>query len=201
MLELVPPHCHRRNTAEAAIKNFKNHFISILAGVDPIFPLKLWDKLLPKTKLTLNLLRQSNDAPTSSAQVRLFGNFDFSRIPLAPMGCAVQIHEEASQRRTWAPHPIDEFYLGTSPDYYIAHRIYARATGAKKVSETVFSKHKYLTNPTVIHVDRVVQATRELCNALNKKKQDIEKATMEGLRELSKMYLKTAEQCDTEEWT
>ena len=29
MLELVPPHCHRRNIAETAIKNFKNHFISI----------------------------------------------------------------------------------------------------------------------------------------------------------------------------
>ena len=40
-LELVPPHCHRRNIAEAAIKNFKNRFISILAGVDPTFPLKL----------------------------------------------------------------------------------------------------------------------------------------------------------------
>ena len=49
MLELVPPHCHRRNIAEAAIKNFKNHFISILAGTGPNFPLKLWDKLLPQT--------------------------------------------------------------------------------------------------------------------------------------------------------
>ena len=38
MLELVPPHCHRRNIAEAAIKNFKNHFISILVGADPNFP-------------------------------------------------------------------------------------------------------------------------------------------------------------------
>ena len=47
MLELVPPRCHRRNIAEAAIKNFKNHFISILAGTDPSFPLKLWDKLHP----------------------------------------------------------------------------------------------------------------------------------------------------------
>merc|ERR1711966_175860 len=68
MLELVPHHCHRRNIAETAIKNFKNHFISILAGTDPNFPLKLWDTLLPQTELTLNLLRQSNAAPTISAQ-------------------------------------------------------------------------------------------------------------------------------------
>ena len=32
-LELVPPGCHRRNAAEVAIRNFKAHFLSILAGV------------------------------------------------------------------------------------------------------------------------------------------------------------------------
>ena len=99
-LELVPPHCHRRNIAEASIKNFKNHFISILAGVDPSFPTTLWDKLLPQAELTLNLLRQSNSTPTISAHSHLFGNFDFNRMPLAPMGCGVQIHENADKRRT-----------------------------------------------------------------------------------------------------
>ena len=55
-LELMPPYCHRRNVAEVAIKHFKAHFISILAGVDRDFPLHLWDKLLPQAELTLNLL-------------------------------------------------------------------------------------------------------------------------------------------------
>eukprot|EP00804_Cyclotella_cryptica_P002833 CCRYP_009359-RA/>CCRYP_009359-RA protein AED:0.32 eAED:0.32 QI:0/-1/0/1/-1/1/1/0/453 len=32
-LELVPPGCHRRNAAEVAIRNFKSHFLSVLAGV------------------------------------------------------------------------------------------------------------------------------------------------------------------------
>ena len=41
----------------------------------------------------------------------------------------------------------------------------------------------------------------DLYNVLSKKRQGMDKATMEGLRELSKMYLKTAEQCDTESWT
>ena len=113
-LERVPPHRHRRNIAEAAIKNVKNHFISILAGVDPTFPLKQRDKLLPQTELTLNLLWQSNAVPNISDQAHLFGNFDFNRMPLAPIGCAVQIHKEASQRRTWAPHSIDGYYFGTS---------------------------------------------------------------------------------------
>ena len=106
------------------------------------------------------------------------------------MGCAVQIHEETSQRRTWAPHSADGYYLGTSPDHYRAHRIFVKATNAERVSETVFFKHKYLTNPTVTHADRVVQAARELYNALSKKTMERTRvSTMEGLRELSKMYL------------
>ena len=56
-LKLVQPYCHRHNVAEVAIKNFKAHFISILAGVDNDFPVRLWDKLLPQAELTLILLR------------------------------------------------------------------------------------------------------------------------------------------------
>ena len=44
--QLTPTHSHRRNAAERAIRTFKNHFIAILCGTDPDFPLILWDKLL-----------------------------------------------------------------------------------------------------------------------------------------------------------
>ena len=33
----VPPHIHRRNAAERAIRTFKNHFLVGLASVDPQF--------------------------------------------------------------------------------------------------------------------------------------------------------------------
>jgi hypothetical protein len=55
--QLVPPDMHFRKQAERAIRTFKDHFISILAGVDPLFPPYLWDLLLPQAELTLNLLR------------------------------------------------------------------------------------------------------------------------------------------------
>ncbi len=46
-MELVPLGCHQRNAAEVAIRNFKAHFLSILAGVADDFPPSLWDRLLP----------------------------------------------------------------------------------------------------------------------------------------------------------
>jgi hypothetical protein len=41
--QLVPPHCHRRNAAERAIRTFKEYFVAGLSSVDPAFPLHLWD--------------------------------------------------------------------------------------------------------------------------------------------------------------
>ena len=56
MFQLVPPHIHCRNAAERAIRMFKDHFLSILAGVAPMYPRDRWDLLLPQAELTLNLL-------------------------------------------------------------------------------------------------------------------------------------------------
>jgi hypothetical protein len=48
--QLVPPHCHRRNAAERAIRTFKEQFVAGLSSVDPAFPLHLWDRLLPQAQ-------------------------------------------------------------------------------------------------------------------------------------------------------
>jgi hypothetical protein len=55
--QLVPPHCHRRNAAERAVRTFKEHFVTGLSSVDLAFPLHLWDRLLPQAEIILNLLR------------------------------------------------------------------------------------------------------------------------------------------------
>jgi hypothetical protein len=39
--QLVPPGVHRANSAERAIRMFKNHFIAGLATTDPSFPMHL----------------------------------------------------------------------------------------------------------------------------------------------------------------
>ena len=62
-MELVPPGCHQRNAAEVAIRNFKTHFLGVLAGVGEDYPTNLWDRLLTKTEITLNLLQKSNATP------------------------------------------------------------------------------------------------------------------------------------------
>ena len=88
--QLVPPNLHCRNIAEKSIQTFKDHLFAILCGVDPSFPLHLWDHLLPQAKMTLNLLQPSNTTPAVLAYAHLNGQYDYNKMPLVPMGgCAV----------------------------------------------------------------------------------------------------------------
>jgi hypothetical protein len=127
-MQLVPPGNHRQNLEERAIQTFKNHFKAIIAGVDDNFPMNLWDGLLPHTVLTLNLLQQSNIAPTVSAYQYIHGPFDYNKMQLAPMGCAVQIHNRSEKRGSWAFNSIDGWHLRTSPEHYRCHVIYVKRT-------------------------------------------------------------------------
>ncbi len=110
-MELVPPGCHQRNAAEVAIHNFKAHFLSVLAGVSNDFPPSLWDRLLPQTEITINLIQQSDATPNVSAYAHLSSPIDYNKMPLAPMGCNAQVHEKTNKQGTWAFHLVDRWYL------------------------------------------------------------------------------------------
>ena len=84
--QLVPPHLHRRNSAECEIQTFKNHFIAGIASIDKNFPVHIWCRLIPHCLLTLNLLRPSRINLKLSAYAQLHGAFNFNRTPLAPPG-------------------------------------------------------------------------------------------------------------------
>ncbi len=157
-MELVPPGCHQQNAAELAICNFKSHFLSVLAGVSDDFLQTLWDRLLPQTEITLNIIRELNATPTVSAYTHLSGPFDYNKMPLAPMGCEAQIHKKTDKRGTWAYHSIDGWYLFTSPEHYRTHTCHVKATKSKRRLDTVHFKHKNITNPTITHADKVMQA-------------------------------------------
>ena len=165
-IQLVLPDNHRRNLAERAIQTFKSHFKAVIAGVDDNFPMHLWDRLLPQTVLTLNLLRQANVAPTVSAYQYVQGAFDYSKMPLAPMGCAVQVHKRSERRGSWAMNSVDGWYLRTSNEHYRCHEIYVKHTRSVRISDTVHFKHKHITAPTLTPEDTIVKALNDLTEAL-----------------------------------
>jgi hypothetical protein len=82
--QLLPTHRHRQNSAERAIRSFKDHLIAVLCSTDKYFPMHLWDILLPQAVMTLNMLRTSRINPKLSAATHIFGQYNFNRAPMAP---------------------------------------------------------------------------------------------------------------------
>ena len=137
-VQYVPPHNHRANPAERAIRTFKNHFISILSATHIHFPLDLWDLLLPQAELTLNLLRPWSPHPTYSAWHGLHDTpFDHRDTPLHPPGQLVVCHDSPLNRLTWAPHGQRGYHLGPSLEHYRCYSIYIVHTATTRISDTL----------------------------------------------------------------
>ena len=135
--QLVPPHIHRRNAAERAIRTYKNHLIAGLYTCDPNFPFREWDRLLPQCDITINLLRSARRNPSLSAYAALLGNFDLNRTPMAPPGTKVIIHEKSNNRKSWAGHGTEAWYIGPSLEHYRCFKCYVPATFSERNADTV----------------------------------------------------------------
>ncbi len=180
-IQLVPPDTHQRNLTERAIQTFKNHFKAIIQGLDETFPMKLWDKLLPQKILILNFLRQSNYVPTVLAHQYVHDQFNYNTMPLAPLGCAVQMHKAPTKCKTWAENTTDGWFIQTSPEHYRCHVIYTKKTRSVRISDLVWFKHKYITQPTVTPANMIVKALTDLTPALKGK------TNLEGLDQIESL--------------
>jgi hypothetical protein len=164
--QFVPPYIHRQNRAERAIRTFQRHFKSILATTHKDFPLRLWDQLIPQAVCTLNLLRSSRVNPRLSAYAQIYGAFDFSRTPLAPLGTRVLVHVKPDQRGTWEPHGKPGYYVGTAMKHHRCYRCYVSETQTTRVTDTVAWFPEGVRMPSATAAEAALAAARDLIAAL-----------------------------------
>ena len=128
-----------------------------------------------------------------SALAYAFVPHDFNSMPLATLGCAVQIHENPSKRRTWAVHSVDRWYLVTSPRHYQRYDVWVRGTGAVRSTDTVCFKHKHITNYSVTLVYAILHAAKKLTEALKGNiPTTLEGSALEDLAKLETIFLQQA---------
>ena len=101
------------------------------------------------------MLQKSNVDPNVYAYDHIDGQHDYMRHPWTPVRCPLQLHEPVDKMKIWDKH--------TMPGCF---RKYISNTRAEIVSDTVFFKHKYLTQPTINPEDAVMTATKELNNTI-----------------------------------
>ena len=168
--QLVPPHVHRRNAAERAIRTFKDHFLAILAGISPTFPKDRWDLLLPQAELTLNLLRPS-PSPTQSAWEYLSTQYNFDATPMGPASCRILIHNKATVRRSWDFQCSDGYYIGPTLNHYCCYRAINKALDAAVVMDAIKFRHHYLPAPTLTLEDKLLHALQAIHGTLSRTSQ------------------------------
>jgi hypothetical protein len=116
--KLVPMDCHHRNIAKWAIYMFKNHFVSILSGVDDRFPLFLWCHLVQPAELTVNLLQQSNVSPKVSTYAHVHGQYNYMKRPFAPLVWVVMAHVKPKNRSSWDIHADTSFNIRMAMEHH-----------------------------------------------------------------------------------
>jgi len=108
-------------------------------------------------------------------------------MPMAPMGCAVQIYKSRDRRGMWAEHTTDGWYLETSKEHYRCHKVHVKRTNSKKITDTVFFKHRYITQPSVTSADILTKAIEDLSAALKQQRNTKGLQEMEALRKLDEL--------------
>ncbi len=103
------------------------------------------------------------------------------------MGCAIQIHESSEQQGTWAANTIDGWYFQTSPEHYQCHQMFVKKTKSERISDTVFFKHRYLTQPTVTPADTIINALGDLTQALKGRRNMKEIEQIKALTKIDKL--------------
>jgi hypothetical protein len=191
--QLVPPHCHRLNAAERAIRTFKEHFVAGISSVDPTFPFHLWDRLLPQAEITLNLLLTSRLHPQLSAAAHFHGLVDYNKTAFAPPGCKIIAHEKPGKRRTWAPHGQHCYSLGPAMHHYCCQNVYISTTASERIVETLeFFPHNYQM-PQLSSTDRFIMAAKDMTDALQNAHPEVPFAhvgdnTISALAELATIF-------------
>jgi hypothetical protein len=176
--ELVPPHNHRTNAAERAIRTFKEYFKAGLATVNPDFPAHLWDRLLPQAEITLNLLRSSRLHPQLPAAAHYHGLIDYNKTAFEPPGCNIIAHEKPSQRRTWAAHGQPEWSLGPAMNHYRCQNVYIKATASERIVDILeFFLHNSPV-PQMSSTDRILMAAQDMTDAFKHPHPDVPFATI-----------------------
>ena len=143
--------------------------LASLATCDPDFPIAEWDRGLFQIGLTLNLLRCSRVNPKLSAWAYLYGNYDFNKNPLAPIGTQVLIHLKTDIRASWQNHGKDGWYIGPSMEHYQCVKCYVPTTGRERDDDTISFFPKKIKIPKTTTEDFLRQAASDIVFILQNK--------------------------------
>ena len=174
---------------ERTIRPFNTHFLTILAGMDKVFPRSLWDTLLPQTKLTLNLICQRTLAPDISAWEYYNGPIKYDATLFSPIRYKVAIHKKLGPHKTWDFRAREGFSIGSALHHYRCNTVVDTNTKTFRISDTIKFYHSYITQLTVTPEDRIVHALHFLSRAIKDVPATLHTERLEDLTHTRNIFL------------
>ncbi|KAL7474976.1 hypothetical protein ACHAW6_000913 [Cyclotella cf. meneghiniana] len=144
----------------------------------------------------LKLLWQSNANPKLSAYAHLYGLHNYNAIPFVPLGMEALVHDTPIRCKTYAQHCSKGWVIGTSTKHYTCWKIWSTNTCTTRIAETVFFKHKYLTNPFMSPADALIATAANLAHLIKQyvKEQHVAATKLQDLQRLQRILHNTAMQ-------
>ena len=162
-IQYCPPSQHRALRAERAIRTFKNHAISTFCATPKLFPMDIWDLLLPQILLCLNHMTPFAPNPEVSAYAGIHGGqHDFRAHPIAPAGTRILIQDKPANRASWAPHGVPGFYIGPAHKHYRCYTVWATPTNSVRITDTVAWFPEQSPMPHISPSDAIIAAIKDL---------------------------------------
>ena len=106
-------------------------------GTDENFPITQWDRLIPQTHRTLNMMRPCRINLKLSADAFLEEQHDYNAVPFPPLGWRMLIFEGPDQRSSWGFHAVEGYSIGPAEENYRSYSGLLTSTGAVRISDTV----------------------------------------------------------------
>jgi hypothetical protein len=86
----------------------------------------------------------------------------------------------------------------TLGEHYRCHKVYVKRTRSERISDTVFFKHKYITQPTVMPADTIVKALVDLMHALKGRRNVKGEVQIEALERIDELLNNIPKQLEPE---
>ena len=106
------------------------------------------------------------------------GEYHFDSTPIAPAGSEMLMHENPGHRQTFRYNAKKAWYISPCLRHYHTFKGIIVSTGAERMSDTVKFKHHDIAIPQLTPDDRILEATRQLDDAI---RQQPKRAPMDEL--------------------
>ena len=92
--------------------------------------------------------------------------FNYAATPLAPPVIKCQIHEKPNERKSWAPHSVDGFYLEPAMQYCRCFKVFVTKTNAQCISDTVEFFPTKIHMPETSTLEQIKRSVNDLLHVL-----------------------------------